>query len=87
MSEKSPRAKWFISMIGKTMYRNKGTCDCNVCQTVYKEGLILDNEHHALYVCDVEAESNCEGLPLKYFDTIKERDEFELTIKKNENKN
>jgi len=72
---------WFVERIGKTIYRNKTTCSCGVCQGVYERGLILADKFHASYVTDLTGQSNMEGYPLQYFDTEKERDEYELSLK------
>lgn len=72
-----PRLQWFIDRIGKRVYRNKTSCECQPCAEVYANGLIINDELHADYLCDLEGLSNYEGRPLGYFDTIEERDEFE----------
>ncbi len=76
------RKQWFIDRIGKKIYRNKTTCDCAICESVYKNGLTVSDEMHADYVHECESIYNYEGTPLKYFDTIQERDVFEQGLKK-----
>jgi len=73
--------KWFTDRIGKIVFRNE-SCKCSVCQNVYEKGLFVQDEYHAEYVYDACCCYNAEGTPLAYFDTIGERDEFELTLKK-----
>lgn len=78
------RAKWFNDRIGKVVYRNKTSCDCETCEDACENGLTITDEVHADYIRELESIYNYEGSPLKYFDTIEERDAFEkeLTIKK-----
>ena len=78
----SDREQWFLDRIGKTVWRNRTSCKCHVCDRVYKEGLHISEEMHAYYLCDMEAAANAEGVPLKYFDTKEERDQFEKELKK-----
>jgi hypothetical protein len=82
-SDYTEREQWFIDRIGKTIFRNKDTCPCAVCERVYQEGLTIDDELHARYVADVEGMSNAEGTPLRYFDTKEEVLEFEKCLIKN----
>ena len=72
--------KWFTDRVGKVVYRNRTTCRCGVCDVIYTNGLLIQDEMHATYLYDVCGDYNNEGVPLRYFDTIKERDEFELTL-------
>ena len=81
------RLKWFIDRIGKKVYRNKDNCPCDMCNHVYLNGLTIINDTHASYLYDVEAENNFDGFPLKYFDTIKQRDKFEKNLKNDSSKN
>ena len=74
------RNQWFIDRIGKRIYRNKTSCPCCVCETNYKDGLIISDEKHADYIYCCECEYTAEGHKLKYFDTIKERDDYESSL-------
>lgn len=67
----SDREKWFIDRVGKVIWRNKTTCKCGVCESVYQNGLLLSDEGHAMYVYTVESDL---GGTLKYFETKDERD-------------
>lgn len=78
---KTRELKWFTDRIGKVVYRNKTTCDCDICNDGYNKGLLIRDEFHAEYVYDICMAFNSDGDTLKYFDTIEERDEFELTLK------
>lgn len=78
------REQWFISRAGKRIFRNKTPCDCLMCGNVFKKGLILSNESHALYVAETEAMYQMEGERVKYFDT---KEEAEAYKKKTQNKN
>lgn len=75
------RKKWFTDRVGKTIYRNKTSCKCAICEHVYNNGLKISDESHATYIHDCEAEYNYEGHPLKYFDTVEERDAYEMELK------
>lgn len=52
-----------------------------VCQNIHKNGIIVENELHANYLADMEAEFTIDGHPLKYFDTKEEALEFEQNNK------
>lgn len=51
---------WFKERIGKRVYRGKVACECIMCRTIEKEGLIIDNEMHAIYLTDMSVELNIE---------------------------
>jgi hypothetical protein len=70
------RYEWFSERVGKVVFRTKGTCNCESCFETYKEGVTILDVEHASYLHDIENE-----LGLRYFDTEKERDEFELKNK------
>lgn len=74
------RLKWFVDRVGKIVYRNRTTCDCPVCENVYKTGLYINDRFHAEYVYDMECMYSKENIPVKYFDTKKEVDDFEKSI-------
>ncbi len=69
---------WFVDRIGKIVFRNKVSCPCAVCQSVYESGLLIQDRNHAEYVCDVADDFNRDGSKLIYFDTKEDRDLFEL---------
>ncbi len=50
--------QWFIDRIGKRIYRLTDTKCCEHCQKVFKEGLMIGDEMHALhlYTCQNEME-------------------------------
>jgi hypothetical protein len=54
--------QWFIDRIGKRIYREKNVCNCEVCITVHKEGLIITDKQHANYLYD------CQEMNLIYYD-------------------
>lgn len=72
-----PRQQWFIDRIGKVVWRNKTTCECEPCERVYQNGLLLLDEQHATYISELEGIYTAEGSKLRYFDTKQERDEWE----------
>jgi hypothetical protein len=75
------REQWFLDRIGKRVFRNKTSCNCDICKDVYEKGLIISDEMHANYLYTCECEYTAEGSPLRYFDTIQERDEFERNLR------
>lgn len=70
------RQQWFKDRVGKRIWRNKTSCKCGVCASVYLNGLTPADEIHAMYLNDCESEMP----PLKYFDTKEERDEYEKNL-------
>lgn len=70
------RKKWFIDRIGKKVFRGKGTCFCDSCMRSYFNGIVIQDEFHAGYLCDVEIHSDS----MHYFDTMEEMIEYEKTI-------
>lgn len=73
------RQKWFTDRIGKRVYRNKTSCECEICKYNYENGLIINDDTHAIYLTDVEACSSDEGTPIRYFDTKVEVEAYENT--------
>ena len=71
------RKEWFLERVGKIVYRIKSSCNCGMCNEVYEKGLKIIDKEHADYLYTVEGDYNAAGVNFKYFDTIKERDEFE----------
>lgn len=57
--------KWFISRIGKRIYRNEYIC-CTHCDEVGKHGLVISDLFHANYLYDTENEFGAEGRILNY---------------------
>lgn len=60
---------WFLERIQKRIYRDDSGCDCNVCKSVLRNGLIIHDEFHARYLYDCQLE-----LGLHYYDK-KEKNE------------
>lgn len=69
--EYQQRRQWFIDRIGKRVFREDVFCQCETCKRISKEGLIINDEMHAIYLHDVECISNAEGHKLKYRDERK----------------
>jgi glucokinase len=69
------RERWFKDRVGKVVFRTRDSCHCAVCNDVYKNGIQITNQSHALSLHDCEMELN-----LRYFDTKEERDEYEKKI-------
>jgi len=76
------RKSWFEARIGKRVWRNRNSCTCKSCETIWNEGLIILDQNHAYYIADMEAHSEYDSIQLKYFDTQEERDQFEKSQKK-----
>lgn len=76
------RLKWFLSKVGSTLYRNDHGCDCQSCKDVLERGVFINDELHAHYCYDIECDFNAEGTPLRYFDTISERDAWVKNVQK-----
>lgn len=55
--------QWFIDRIGKRVYRAFGSCHCESCTHVAKNGLIISDSLHARYLNDISLETG-----IKYFD-------------------
>jgi hypothetical protein len=77
------RKQWFIERIGKRVFRTAGTCTCDTCQRVEREGLLIEDNCHAVYLVDVEGCSGQEEgvMPLRYFDTPEEVVEYAAKYK------
>lgn len=80
--EPSERQKWFRSRIGKTIFRNENGCLCPVCNRVVANGLMIRDMEHADYLYDTECDYNRDGIPLRYFDTKQEVNEWLNTLQK-----
>ena len=57
------RVGWFKDRIGKRVYRADTSCECDSCKRVSKEGLIISDSDHAVYLANVSGE-----MGIKYFD-------------------
>jgi hypothetical protein len=68
---KTNRKQWFLDRIGKRVYRTNFEC-CDHCEKVYQEGIVIIDRIHAYYLQACQRE-----LGIKYFDTIKERNDYE----------
>ena len=65
------RRQWFLDRVGKIVYRDKSFCDCEICERVEKEGILISSDSHALYLLDIESISNDpneSNHPIKYRD-------------------
>ena len=76
MTPYSTRKQWFLSRIGKRVFRNETSCTCNICKHVSQCGLVISDESHAIYLLDCECEYTNEGHPLRYFDTKEKVEQF-----------
>lgn len=48
--------EWFIEKIGQRVFRTKSSCQCKICEKVYQEGLIIQDEFHAKVLYDYQNE-------------------------------
>ena len=48
--------RWFKNHIGKRIYRDAVSCQCQTCTKVTKEGLIVRDDGHAEYLYNVQYE-------------------------------
>lgn len=55
--------EWFISRVGKRVFRNESSCQCEACRKVGEVGLVINDHLHAQYLYDCQNE-----LDLYYFD-------------------
>ena len=65
------RKKWLLDRIGKRVFRESNGCDCKTCEAIAKDGVVIGNEMHALYMLDMESISNSpeeSNHPFKYRD-------------------
>lgn len=70
MKERTEREQWFIDRIGKRIFRNATTCSCSICADVAKNGIIVHDEYHAIYLCDTEADYAADDFELNYRDIL-----------------
>lgn len=54
---------WFVDRIGKRVFRTKSSCRCEICDAVYRNGLVVKDAMHADYLYCCQNEMN-----LFYFD-------------------
>jgi len=82
MREPTARLQWFLAHVGRILFRNGYGCNCPICSEVAFHGLFVNDEQHARYLYDTECDYNREGTPLRFFDSISERDEWVKTLQK-----
>jgi len=58
MTNQKHNQEWFISRVGKKVFRTEASCQCDVCKEVGKFGLIIVDEFHAKYLYDCQNELN-----------------------------
>lgn len=59
--------RWFKNRIGKRIYRDRHNC-CLHCEDVFKNGLVIRDESHAIYLYDTQNDYATEGTKLNYRD-------------------
>ena len=66
-----PKPKeWFVKRIGKRIYRDKGSCECQTCERIEKEGLIVRDKSHADYLTAIDSDFGAEGQFCNYRDNL-----------------
>lgn len=68
MNNYEERRKWFTDRIGKKVFRDKNSCGCEACKNASDNGLVIIDESHAWYLCDIESMSGTKGCFLNYRD-------------------
>lgn len=58
MTNQKHNQEWFISRVGKRVFRTESSCQCDVCKEVGKFGLVIADEFHAKYLYDCQNELN-----------------------------
>ena len=76
MSHKE-RKQWFIDRIGKTIYGSQAYCHCTPCKEMYENGLTIEDKLQATIAFDAENTFIQKNKPIRYFDTIEERNAYE----------
>ena len=66
---KNNREQWFIDRIGKRVFRNSFGCECQGCIDVVDNGIMIESEIQADYLCMNECGSEAN---IRYFDTKEE---------------
>ena len=65
------RQQWFIDRVGKRVFREDNECDCDLCRLVTKEGLVISDVSHALYLAEIEFTYKYESdIDLNYRDEL-----------------
>jgi hypothetical protein len=44
------RLNWFTSRVGKRIYPDKTVCNCDYCNKMLNEGIIVENQMEALHL-------------------------------------
>jgi hypothetical protein len=71
IEEYEERKKWLLDRIGKRVFRESNGCTCKTCEAIIKDGIIIKDEMHAIYMLDMESISNSpeeSNHPYKYRD-------------------
>lgn len=74
------RKQWFLDRIGKRVYPQNPLCPCDVCLSFFNKGYFISDKMIADDLSEGEALGKIEGESNRFFDSIKERDEFENTL-------
>jgi len=58
--------KWFYSHIGKRVFRDATSCDCESCKEIIEKWFIIYDETHAEWLFTSQNDFGCEGINLNY---------------------
>lgn len=74
------RLKWFTDRIGQTVWMTRQDCDCKECANGYINGIRIMNALNAEGLFHEEEDhQDREEWPVRFFDTWKERNQWERT--------
>lgn len=59
---------WFVERIWKRVFLDDDGCSCSTCKDVVENGIVIFDENHASYMCDVQNDFWCEWVYLNYRD-------------------
>jgi len=62
------KREWFISNIGKKIYRDDSGCPCDTCKEILENGLIITDKEKADHLFYTQNDFMAEGLDLNYRD-------------------
>ena len=71
------RLDFFTQMVGRRVYRTENGCECRVCASVYADGIVVKDLRHAGYLHEIEGVYQSGGKDVRYFATVKKRDEHD----------
>lgn len=70
----------FVSRVGQRVYRTSNGCNCEMCERVVKEGIVIKDKMHADYMYSSMCDCNAEG-GLQYHYYTRKQDIKNLSAK------